>query len=303
MASFFDRFSGTVSPAPVGELAAAPPGEEAPLSFQLLFPSLLDLNADALTAVLRDHPAAAKASVELVAVADVPGAAALVTGDGPPAAVVGLLGWGQHVIKLVGCDAPMPYGPVEVCVGPAMMAPEFKQEAARHRAHVLLYYAGTDADPLEQYVALGYAAGALARFDAVAILNEEARAAIPAPDLIPDDGEDILKTLRELPLPYLYGGFVRMDAGDPERPWVRTFANHRLGLPNLARHLGGHNETSHAFRLFAGMLGYLRQMGETFIAGDEIDLGGDGKLRMREPTESEWFLDSEDTMLVVEDAK
>jgi hypothetical protein len=120
---------------------------------------------------------------------------------------------------------------------------------------------------------------------------------VPAFDLIPDDGEDPLNTYRTLPIPYLLGGFLKMDAGDGG-PWVRTFANHRLKLPNLARHLTGHEQTAATFQQFAGMLGYLRAMGETFTAGDTVDLGDGPKLRLREPTEGEWWLDGEGVLVV-----
>jgi len=284
---FFDRF-------------AADPGTGSPPGLQLLFHTALDLDADAVTASLHAHPELAAARVELVRVADVPAAASLVSADGPPASVLGLVEWGDHRVRLAGFDAPMPYGPVEACVGPAMVAPPVKQDAKLHRSHALLYYTGTHGDPLERYVALGVVASALARLDAIVVMNEEARTAVPALDLIPEDGEDLLRTLRGLPLPYLYGGFVKLDVGDAERPWVRTFAAHRFGLPDLAYHLSGHSETSQAFRLFAGMLGYLRQSGERFEPGDGIDLGGEGKLRLRAPTDAEWYLESDGTMLVVE---
>jgi hypothetical protein len=282
---FLDRFAAGADP---------PPG------LQLLFPDPLDLDADALTAFLRDAPELAGVRVELVRVAAQPAAARLVSADGPPPSVLGLVEWGPHRVKLAGFDAPMPYGPVEVCVGPAMIPPPYKHDARHHAAHVLLYYAGTHPDPLEQFVALGAVASALARYEAIVVLNEEARAAVLALDLIPEAGESILETLRTLPVPYLYGGFVKIDAGDPDRPWVRTFANRRLGLPDLAQHLSGHDETSKAFRLFAGMLGYLRQTGERFEPGDTVDLGDGTRLRLRSPTELEWFLESEGTMLIIE---
>jgi hypothetical protein len=41
-------------------------------------------------------------------------------------------------------------------------------------------------------------------------------------------------------------------------------------------------------------------MQETFTAGDEVDLGDGAKFTLREPTESEWFLDSEGPLLVLE---
>ena len=280
--TFFDRFA-TPSPGP-------------PLSLQLLYPECLDLDAEALTRFLQTyHPELAGATVELMNAAGTQ----LVSADGPPASVLGLVTWGHHVVKLASFNAPMPYGPVESCVAPAMIPPELKDEAKRHASHVLLDYAGTERDPLEGYVALAAVAGALARFGAIVVMNEEARTAAPAFDLVPDPEEDALTTLRGLPIPYLWGGFVKLDVGDPTRPWVRTFANHRLGLPDLAYHLAGHSETSRVFKLFAGMLGYLRQTGEMFEAGDTLDLGN-AKLRLRAPTETEWYLESEGAMLVVE---
>jgi hypothetical protein len=284
---FFDRFAAAASPGPS-------PG------LQVLFHDRLDLEVDALTALLRTHPELADVRVELVRIADVPSAEKLVSADGPPPAVLGLVEWREHRVRIAGFDAPMPYGPVESSVGPAMVAPPVKQDAKLHKSHALLDYTGSHPDPLERFVALGAVASVLARLDAIVVMNEEARTAVPAIDLIPDEGEDILHTLRTLPIPYLYAGFVKLDVGDPERPWVRTFAAHRLGLPDLGYRLSGHGETSRVFRLFAGLLGYLRQSGERFEPGDGIDLGGEGRLRLRAPAEPEWFLESEGTMLVLE---
>jgi hypothetical protein len=263
-----------------------------PQALQLLFFDPPQLDAEAVAAFLRSH--LPDATCELA-----PAPPDVVSSDGPPASVVGLVTFGEHTIKLVHFDAPMPYGPVEACVGPALIPPPMKVDSKQHKAHTLLYHAGQHADPMERFVALCAVAGALARFDAIVVMNEEARTAVPAFDLIPDDGEDALHTYRTLPIPYLLGGFVKMDTGDANRPWVRTFAAHRLGLPNLARHLTGHEQTGETFQLFAGMLGYLRQMGETFTAGDTVDLGDGPKLTLREPSEAEWWLEGEG-MLVVE---
>lgn len=268
--------------------AALPPD---PQALQLLFFDPPALDAEAITAFLRPH--LPYATCELA-----PAPIGVVNADGPPASVVGLVTFGEHVIKLIHFDAPMPYGPVEACVGPAMIPPPLKVDSKQHKAHTLLYHTG-ETDALEQFVALCAVAGALARFDAIVVLNEEARTAVPAFDLIPDDGEEALNTYRTLPIPYLLGGFLKLDAGDGG-PWVRTFANHRLNLPNLARHLSGHEQTAETFQLFAGMLGYLRTVGETFTAGDTVDLGDGPKLHLREPREQEWWLDSSGAMLVVE---
>ena len=204
-----------------------------PLGLQILFFAPPELDAEAVLAFLRLEPELKEATGEIARVADVPGAAAFVSGEGPPAAALGLFAWGEHAVKLAQFDAPMPYGPVESCVGPAMLPPPMKVDAKQHAAHVLLFDAGTHPDVRERFVALCAVAGALARCEeAICILNEDARTACPAFDLIPDAGEDALATYRALPIPYLLGGFVRMSVGDAGVLWARTFANHRLGLPD-----------------------------------------------------------------------
>jgi hypothetical protein len=272
-----------------------------PQGLQLLFFVPPQLEAEAVAGMLNALPGIVGARCELVRVAEVPAAASLVSDSGPPASVLGLIQWESHTIRLAQFDAPMPYGPVESCVGPALIPPPMKVDATQHQSHILLYYAGTHPDTLERFAALCAVAGALARCDAIVVLNEEARTAAPAFDLVPEPGEDAMATYRGLPIPYLLGGFVKMDTGQPDRPWIRTFANHRLGLPNLARQVD-HEQTAETFQLFAGMLGYLRTMQETFTAGDDIDLGDGGRFHLREPHESEWFLESEGPMLVLVEA-
>lgn len=300
--SFFTSADSTVSPDPTtfATRFAGPGADPDPPGLQLLYfaPPRLDLAA--IGDMLRAQPEASAAIVELVHPDDAPDAARLITADGPPASRLGLVVWAEHAVQVVQFDAAMPYGPVESCVGPAMIPPPMKVDAKQHTSHVLLRYVGTHADALERFVALGLVAGVLARFDAIVVMNEEARAAVPAFDLIPDPGEDALATYRTLPIPYLLGGFVKMDAGTPDRPWVRTFASKRLGLPELATQLESHEQTADTFRLFAGILGYLRSTGEKIAAGDTLDLGSGPPLHLREPHEHEWFLESTGTMLVIE---
>jgi len=272
-----------------------------PLGLQILFFAPPPLDADALLTFLRAEPELATAEGELIRVADVPGASAFIGGDGPPASVLGLFSWGTHAVKLAQFDAPMPYGPVESCVGPALLPPPMKVDAKQHTAHVLLFYAGTHADVREQFVALCAVAGAIARYDgAICVLNEDARSACPAFDLIPDAGEDALATYRQLPIPYLLGGFTKMTVGDAGVLWARTFANHRLGLPDLAMRMSDHQQTARTFQLFTGIAGYLLEMNETLTPGESLDLGDGTTYAVREPTEAENFLISPGAVLVLE---
>ena len=196
-----------------------------PPSLQVLYFGMEPLNAEAIRLALPVVWAGATVAI---------GSAPTPDGDGPVFVQAGEVRFGPHLIKLLHSLEPMPYGPVETCVGPALIPPPMKVDAKQHGSHTLLYHSGDETDPMEKFVALCAVAGALARFDAIVVLNEEARTACPALDLIPDDGEDVLTTYRNLPIPYLLGGFVKLSVGDDPKPWVRTFANHRLNLPNLA---------------------------------------------------------------------
>ena len=287
--TFFDRFSAANSSGP-------------PLSLQLVFPEPLPLDSAALSAYTREyHPEMAEAIVELLSVADFPQARELVSDHGPAVAVVGLISWGAHVIKLAGFDAPMPYGPIDSCVVPALMPPEVKEDAAKHASHVLLYHAGPEPDVFERYLALTAVSGVLAQFGATAVLNEEARTACPAFDLIPEPGEDAFATIRSLPILYLFAGFVRTNVGAPDRPWIRTYGNHHLGLPDLAYQTNGYHESSTVFGWFNAMLGYLRETSASFLPGQVVQFDAATKFLFREPQESQAdFLHSDGTMVVLE---
>ncbi|MBL8863940.1 MAG: DUF4261 domain-containing protein [Planctomycetia bacterium] len=276
-----------------------------PASFQILFDDLSDLSADGLSAALRDyHPELAAATVEFVSAAAFPVDSIGLAPDGPPPAILGLAEWGEHSIRLVACDAPMPSNAVEACLKPALLPPEFKARARAHRAHILLYYAGRAADPLEQRVALGCVAGSLAHFGAIVTLNEEARAAIASFALTADDDdEDMLATLRTLPVPFLYGGFAKMELTGVPGVWIRTFAAPRIGLPNLAYHADGHADGERVFQLFGAMLGYLRETGVPLESGERIGVDDDRQLAVRAPDDREWWLDGDGPMWVLEDVR
>jgi hypothetical protein len=292
MTDFLDRFFGRAAPGTMNANAAL----EAPLGLQLLFPAPPDLDADALALALRGfHPELASAQVELIPVPPEKAAA-----DETPPSFLGLAGWGPHVVKLVGFAAPMPREVVEACVRPAHFDDELKQAAYANTAHVLLYYAGYHPDPLEQYVALAALAASLSRFGAIITMNEPARAAIPAAALLPHEGdaEDSLESLRSLPLPPLYAGFVKLEVDGQPGVWMRTFGCQLLGLPNLALRADGHHEGTFVFEVFGNMLDYLRHSGKALALGDTIQVGDDEFLRVRTRTDDEWYLDAAGEMIV-----
>jgi len=231
-----------------GELTANAALQNPP-SYQMLILGPLDLNADALTLALRAyHPSLAKAQAELmdVKLEDAP--------ENESSSVLGLAGWGKHVVKLVGFNMPIPQPVFDTCVRPAHFSEQLKEDARAHKSHVILYYAGFETDPLEQFVALTVMASALARFDGILLLNESARSAFPAEALLTEEPDgDPLDILRAMPIPLLFGGFVKIEIEDEPGVWMRTFGNSYLNLPDVSFKAEGHHQGNETFDLFANV--------------------------------------------------
>jgi hypothetical protein len=272
-----------------GELVANPK-IESPLSLQVLFNRKNRLDAEGLTAALRSyHSSMARARCELE------------PDLGEKGTVLGLAGWGKHVIRLVGFDLPMPADAVERCVAPSHYAQELKQQARAHRSHVILYYGGYDASPFEQYVALAAVGGALSQFGAIVLLNEAARTSFPADALSGSDSEgDIMQELQALPLLLLYCGFVKYDVEETDGVWMRAYGADLLGLPNFACHAQGHHEGQHYFDMFENLYAYLRSSGAHLAAGHTSQVGENEFIRFRGPTKDEAFLLGDTELLIVE---
>src|SRR5262249_41118036 len=210
-------------------------------------------------------------------------------------------GWGEHVIKVVGFDLPMPKEVVELCVAPSHYAQPLKDRARGHKSHALLWYAGRQGSVIEQFVALAAFAGALEGFGAVAVLNESARTSFPAAALSGKGIEgDVMEQLRTLPLPVLYCGFVKYDVPDDRQVWMRTYGAFVLGLPDFAAYTSGHHEGQRYFDMFDSIMRYMLNTGKRLAAGHTMQLGAHDYLRCRAPAESESWLESRGDVLVVE---
>jgi hypothetical protein len=291
-----DRFFGR-GVSQLGEPPVANTRITDPPCLALLFPEIPRLDADALTLALRGlHPELVAATAELL---ELPAKPQVL--PGASSSMLGLVGWGRHVVKLVAFDTPMPAAVVEDCVDMSLDDPALIAEAHRHKAYVLLFYAGYETDPLEQHVALTAVAAVLARFGAIVVINETARTSVPAAGLTGEAAsDDPLRTFREFPLPYLYAGFLRIELEGRAGVWMRTCGCHVFKLPDLAILAAGYHQSVAAFNLFANMLAYLRESGRSFGPGDTVNVGGDQYLRLRARTPDEGFLESPGEMLVAE---
>lgn len=289
--SLFERFFGKPDEIDPNALVAVE-REGRQISYQILFPGRLDLEQRAVEESLRAfHPELSEARVEFLTLDE--------SGESP-SGLIGLAGWEDHVVKFFGMNFPIPQEVFDLCVRTAHFGEPLKEEARKHESHLLLYYAGTAADPLERYVAMTAVATALARFDAILVLNEAAHTSFPAEALLLDEPtEDAMRMLRTLPIPLLYGGFVKMEVEDRPGVWMRTFGNSLLDLPDFAMLTRGHHEGGETFDLFANMLAYLHDTRVQFAPGHTMQIGSESFLRLRLPhPEEEYFLDSDGEMFV-----
>jgi Domain of unknown function (DUF4261) len=288
--SLIDRFFGKTAPHhDAGTPLVANTGIERPLSLQLLFAEAGPLDAQSLTRELKKvDRSMAHARCEIDDELSREGK------------LFGLAGWDEHVVRFIGFDAPMPAAVVESCVAPGHYPEELKARARAHRAHVLLSYAGYEATPLEQYVALAIVAAVLGRHGALVVLNEAARTSLPIRVLsdMAAHGKSV-QMFHELPLPYLYCGFVKHEVEGVPGVWMRTYAAPLLGLPDLAAHAAGHHEGQRYFDLFENVLRYILESRAQVGRGHTMQIGAD-YMRLRAPKLTESFLVPNGELFVME---
>ncbi|MBI9051008.1 MAG: hypothetical protein JEZ00_16420 [Anaerolineaceae bacterium] len=106
-----------------------------------------------------------------------------------------LLGWQDHVIRLVRYYKSMPGEVVEPCILVSDYSHEMKEKARNHKGYINLDYVGYDSDPLQQYAALAAVAGTLVNFGALVVLNQSARTSLPVATLAKED-RDKMRVLR-----------------------------------------------------------------------------------------------------------
>lgn len=297
--SIFSRFFGRKDDAAGAAASASPdaaadagalvanPAIENPLSLQVLFNAPLALADDTLAAALRAyHPSMRAARAEIAP---------------DMSEVLGLVGWDKHVVRLVGFNAPYPNASLELCVAPAHYPATVKDEIRAHASHIILYYAGVEEDVLEQYVALAAVAGALTGFGAMAVLNEHAHASLPAGVFdVESLGEDSLDILRTLPLNMLFCGFVKYEVEGVQGVWMRTYGADQFGLPDFAALAQGHHEGEYYSDIFNNIMGYMRESGAELAAEHTMQIGENAYMKLRAPTQEEYYLDGPGQVLVAE---
>ena len=182
-----------------------------------------------------------------------------------------LVRWGEHVVEIIGFDAPMPAQALEPCLQLSHYGAELKQQAREHTRHLLLWEV-TDADPLARHVALAAVGGALAPWSPLVVVNETAQTTMPAA-VFQRSGDAMLEMLSHMPLPMLYCGFAKYEVEGTAGVWMRTWGAHTLGLPNLAHLAAGHHEGQQTHDLFENVMRYLLSSGAELGPGHTMQVG------------------------------
>jgi hypothetical protein len=283
------RFFGEPDHMPGKRLVANPGTVGEALSFILLFPDQYRPSELGLTKALREHPLCSnEARVEID-----PHCAA----KGTP---LGLAGWGDHVMQLIGFDAPMPPQDLAHSLQVSHCDQALKAQARRHRSHMLLRYAGYTDDPLAQYNALAALAGIFAEAGALMVVNLRASSCIPASMLSPSQNPKLEHLISSFLPSLLYCGFVKYFIESSPGGWVRTVGADAVHLPDLAAYLPHMDQAEYYLRLYSDIHRYIRETESPIQAGDTMQVGPNEHIRLRPPKDEEYFLASDGVMLVVE---
>ena len=236
--SLISRFFGRKEEPDNPVTLVAAPDVENPLSVTVVFDGPLQVDIAARRAY---HPSMKQARVETE----------------PTLAQVFAAGWGNHVVRLVGFDAPYPSEALEACVAPAHYGQDLKQQVRASRSHVILYYAGHEANPLDQYVALAAVAGALAEQNGLAVLNEHAHVAAGRRLQCEGTRRGKPRSAADIPLNLFFCGFVKYEVEGVDGVWMRTYGADVFGLPDFAALAEGHHEGERYSGIFNNVMHYL----------------------------------------------
>jgi hypothetical protein len=200
----------------------------------------------------------------------------------------------------VGFSARVPAATIEHTIPISNWKPQDKAPLQGHKAHIICYYEGENASPVERQIALYKTAFAFWKEGLLGILDEDAWNCMPRRMIEEQVKPNMLHSCRQtLPLG-IWTGFVKLFRGKNE-VWFCTKGYHRFGAKDLA-YLGRPDEANAAFDLFGNLFFYMRG-GAVLKAGDTAQVSETENIRFREPYEYQDALNSPSGTLVFEKIK
>ncbi|NUF50126.1 DUF4261 domain-containing protein [Gilliamella sp. ESL0250] len=261
---------------------------ENPLSLVVLFNDNLSFNRHKLLKTLRKVDSSMK-NIRL------PSSIEQIT-DGADT----LVAWGQHIIKIVGFNAPCPSEILQPCIENSQNTQELKQQVSNHQSHVILYYVGFEEDLVEQYVALTQFAVGFEYCDMSALINAKAHQilATHVASALANEQQGVYLLRNCLPLFFI--GFVEFNVDHFDGVWMRTYGADAFGLPDLAILANSYEDSEKYMNMFNNLLLYLRDSGAAIQAGHTTEDTEGKKMLLRSPSAQESFLQNGGMVLVME---
>ncbi len=205
---------------------------------------------------------------------------------------------GMHNLHIAGVPLPLPQEVIDRTVMISPWQAQAKAAMRQHQAQIGLVYAGSDADPVEQMLALYAAAGAFDNEDLLGIVNINAWTAHPPADFL--NPEHVSRYRQEIPFD-LWIGYVRFYT-DEHHYWLVTKGHHIFDVPDLAAFIGPEDDPTAIITLFINVFYYLYEQDVFVTAGDTLQISGsDRQLRFAEVTELTEVLMGPSGTLVIEE--
>ncbi|MCS7073961.1 MAG: hypothetical protein NZ108_05800 [Bacteroidia bacterium] len=191
--------------------------------------------------------------------------------------------FGEHRIEVIGIQAPVPKDVVERCVLPSHWAADIKELIQSHRGNVVLCYAGSDLDPVEQYLALYKVAAGLYNDNLVGVLNEAAWSCHPAPIIPKLVSDELIQVCRDSPPLIFWTGFFITET--EEGFWFFTKGYHLFGLRELVFFSEQPEDVPSVMQLFNELFYYLFFEKASVQVGDILRLNENDFFEFSEPSQ------------------
>ena len=191
--------------------------------------------------------------------------------------------FGNHLVEIIGIQAPVPKDVIERCILPSHWAADIKELMQSHRGNVVLCYAGSDPDPVEQYLALYKVAAGLRDDNVVGVLNEAAWSCHPAPIIEKLISPDLIQVCRDSPPLIFWTGFLIIETD--EGFWFFTKGYHLFGLRELVMFSEQPEGVQKVIEIFNELFYYFFFEKPEVQTGDVLGLNENQFFEFHEPAE------------------
>ena len=210
---------------------------------------------------------------------------------------IALLEFNKHKINLIGFNNPIPQSVVDKTIKPSYWKTEQKDKALDHKAHILLYYSGTEKYSSEKFISLYRVANAFYKQGLLGVVNEATWTFNPS-ELVPKlVSKELLEDIKDRIPSFLWKSIIKFT--NSKGVWFVSKGNNYFGVPDFA-YFGKHEEFDDVIENLDSIFNYAYKSKATIEAGHTIQIGKNKFFRFREVYEYPEYLESEMGTLVVE---